>query len=1022
MKGRSGAGSNLLRNCLTSLVLGGLLTNAPHAAPLLLDCSRDSGLPTVRELRGASPARMQLAAGSPRAWIEIDEDGRTVKIDGQVVSLTSPPRMARYGLWLSAEDPSLSIADSAGPETPLRLRVRVFCGDAASRASSTQSLAAVAASVAPGRVDASRLPALLAQIAGSTPRESDDLTAYAKHLAAQAQLMAGRSADAAEAFRQAERAWRALGPEDGGRAIAARAGWIEEMYSLGRYDDVIAATADAASGTDGAGAVAYYSSRLMNTRCVALKYLGRQDEALTCYGALTAKLKRLGEPLDRANALINLGSLQRDLGQLAAARESAEAADDVSASPEIERMPLVDVAGTRGRARLLLADLALRRGTIARAIEEYDSALADFDAAKAPRWRASTLLQMGSVYGRLGAYGDAYAMFARGVSLYRFHEAPARIASALLNVAAIEREHGNARLAAWMAAAAAGRYAALRTPTERQSARLLRARALVDAGDAELAARELSDEPMQPTAAYHLALAAIALARDRPDEAMVALRTAPDSTSLSDELDRDALLASATYARGDTQRAIDLAEATLARVNQATRASANTLLRQLLQQRGEPLRRQIVAWRLQKHEGAHDWDRLVRLLPYLPKSVHHITAHSTRSNEDFDEALARDLLLGNNNPASNPVLPSLLTRADAEQPRDLSPPTLARLQAALPSDAALFALLDGSDRAAALWITPTTVQLSTLPGTASIRAKTQRLNEDLAQPSTPVSKIAERARELSDALWPKRMPRHLGRVFVLAGPATESIPWSVLPGDGGAPLVESNDVSLVYLADDDDAPPPAKLTIAIAPLLQSRPTLLQPLNEAGNEPKLIASAYPQLTIETLDPSAGPIKPRLTDALSRSESVVHVAAHGTTDSDFLGRSGLWLEAPHRDGLPQFFSVLDLFDKGVQAQLVVLNACDLGGGQSRRANTLVFADTLVRLGARNVVAALWPVSDNAAKSWVPLFYAALDGRPDLDAGAALRQSQLGLLRIGHFRHPYYWASLVHVQRLRVPNDLR
>jgi CHAT domain-containing protein len=155
-------------------------------------------------------------------------------------------------------------------------------------------------------------------------------------------------------------------------------------------------------------------------------------------------------------------------------------------------------------------------------------------------------------------------------------------------------------------------------------------------------------------------------------------------------------------------------------------------------------------------------------------------------------------------------------------------------------------------------------------------------------------------------------------------------------------------------------------------------------------------------------------------LSRSENFVHVAAHGTTDSGYLGRSGLWLDCADRGGLPQFLSVLDLFDRGVRSQLVVLSACDMGGGQARRANTLVFADTLARLGARNVVAALWPVSDNAAKSWGPLFYAALDARPGLDVGSALRQSQLQLLRVGHFRHPYYWASLIHVQRLGVASD--
>lgn len=139
--------------------------------------------------------------------------------------------------------------------------------------------------------------------------------------------------------------------------------------------------------------------------------------------------------------------------------------------------------------------------------------------------------------------------------------------------------------------------------------------------------------------------------------------------------------------------------------------------------------------------------------------------------------------------------------------------------------------------------------------------------------------------------------------------------------------------------------------------------------------------------------------------------VHVAAHGDTEAGRLGYSGLWLHGPD-NGQPVFVSAFDVIERGASADLVVLNACRLAADAAARRANIGFAASVLRSGARNVVAAAWPISDGASAIWVPRFYATLSQDPDGNVGEALRSAQLALAQSRAYRHPYFWASLVHL----------
>jgi len=103
------------------------------------------------------------------------------------------------------------------------------------------------------------------------------------------------------------------------------------------------------------------------------------------------------------------------------------------------------------------------------------------------------------------------------------------------------------------------------------------------------------------------------------------------------------------------------------------------------------------------------------------------------------------------------------------------------------------------------------------------------------------------------------------------------------------------------------------------------------------------------------------------------------------------------------------------------LVTLSACNtsMGGGAERAgAEFEGLATTLMKKGARAVMATLWEVQDEGTSRLMQAFYAARGEQRQRSKAQALRAAQLAMLR-GElrsaaggpdFRHPYYWASFV------------
>ena len=152
-------------------------------------------------------------------------------------------------------------------------------------------------------------------------------------------------------------------------------------------------------------------------------------------------------------------------------------------------------------------------------------------------------------------------------------------------------------------------------------------------------------------------------------------------------------------------------------------------------------------------------------------------------------------------------------------------------------------------------------------------------------------------------------------------------------------------------------------------------------------------------------------------------ILHFATHGLVTAprpDCPPRPALVTSfgGPGSDGLLSF---REIFDLKLDADVVILSACDTAGaattGASREAGIMTGGnyalDGLVRAfigaGARSVIASHWPVPD-AYDATKRLISGLIEARPGEPLAQALGDAQRGLMDDAQTSHPFYWAAFI------------
>ncbi len=106
------------------------------------------------------------------------------------------------------------------------------------------------------------------------------------------------------------------------------------------------------------------------------------------------------------------------------------------------------------------------------------------------------------------------------------------------------------------------------------------------------------------------------------------------------------------------------------------------------------------------------------------------------------------------------------------------------------------------------------------------------------------------------------------------------------------------------------------------------------------------------------------------------SVIHIAAHGEPNRGEImlapncppAQLGLSFTKPESYLLTQ----RDITNKSLQARLVVLCCCHTGRGEISSEGVIGITRAFLAAGARSVLAALWPINDDATKVFMEKFY--------------------------------------------------
>ncbi len=223
-----------------------------------------------------------------------------------------------------------------------------------------------------------------------------------------------------------------------------------------------------------------------------------------------------------------------------------------------------------------------------------------------------------------------------------------------------------------------------------------------------------------------------------------------------------------------------------------------------------------------------------------------------------------------------------------------------------------------------------------------------------------------------DAVLRPAYPASAERLVVLPSRLLASLPWRLLPGVEGRPLVVSPSATFWSGGPGYAARPVAEGVLAIAG---------PDLRRARDEAAAVAARWGGAAAT----GGGASGEALTSAL-RDRRIVHVAAHGTHHD----QSPLFSHIHLADG-PVFAHEFQRV--GVGAEHVVLSACDVGRAHVRHGEeALGLTASLLASGVRSVVASVAPVRDEQAEEVMTAYHRELAG--GTDAALALERAAVGI----------------------------
>ena len=352
-------------------------------------------------------------------------------------------------------------------------------------------------------------------------------------------------------------------------------------------------------------------------------------------------------------------------------------------------------------------------------------------------------------------------------------------------------------------------------------------------------------------------------------------------------------------------------------------------------------------------------------------------------------------------------------------------PSLEAVQAKLDDATVVLAYWVGRRRSAVLWMTQSAAGVAERKFTDHEAERVLRLVDLLAGDSGDGwRREAEALGEvLLGGLDALRRPG-LRRVVIVPDGVLSYLPFEVLKGPSGGPLVETAEVfylpsTTVLLRPEKRGerwnPPWRRQLVAFGdPQPQETGERLAGdarwgrLPESAAEVRAIARMMTGRSELYLGPAAQ--KKRLFDSAPGRATFLHFSTHAAVDSEVPERSRILFSPEGAQAADYLFlsEIAGLDLNGVD--LVTVSACETERGRMIRGEGVeAFSRAFLAAGARATVTSLWRVADAPASAFMQQFYYFLSrGKTK---GEALRLAKLRFLQSGSpLAHPRHWAAFV------------
>ena len=323
------------------------------------------------------------------------------------------------------------------------------------------------------------------------------------------------------------------------------------------------------------------------------------------------------------------------------------------------------------------------------------------------------------------------------------------------------------------------------------------------------------------------------------------------------------------------------------------------------------------------------------------------------------------------------------------------------VQEALRADEVLVTYFEADASLHALVVTRRTALLRKLGAVQAIRTAASALLAGMAD-KTSVESVARARAHLID---PLQLPEESRRVVLCPGGTVADVPFSVLLPNRDLAVVPSATTLVMQRARNREA---GRRVLAVG----------DPAYDAAviNLPRLPATraeveAVGDVKLLGPDATRTGVISALADA-TRWKSV-HFACHGLLNTKQPLLSALALTPTAKDD--GRLAAADVLRLHVPADLVVLSACDSGGGRVYRTEGLVgLSQSFLVAGATQVLCSLRKVDDEATMALMTAFYKhwTRDERTRRDVASALRLAQADVRANPRWVDPFFWAPWVVV----------